>query len=110
MSGFTIRRTFKRFGYFNSLNVHVDGVRVGELRAGETRAFEVSEGLHHVHVSMDWCRSPAVAVAVPQTGGPTFDAGITFGLWSFMLCPLGILLWSQQFFTLEPRRVSGTAR
>jgi hypothetical protein len=53
-----------------SYRVIIDGERVGSLRPGEQKTFEVTPGRHQIEVALDWTRSPAVVLSV----GPSESA------------------------------------
>jgi hypothetical protein len=61
-----LRRTGK-VDRFRSYRVLVDGERVGSLRQGEQKEFDVAPGRHKVEVIVDWGRSPAISVDLKPT-------------------------------------------
>ena len=58
--------------------VFIDDVYRGDLKANETKAFNVGEGNHSVYVKIDWCRSAKLNVEVEDSAleinvGPNFS-------------------------------------
>jgi hypothetical protein len=43
-------------------SVWVDGGKIGEIRAGETRSFSVRPGPHTVRLRIDWCGSRTLEI------------------------------------------------
>ena len=42
----------------------VDGVKIGEIRRGQTQLLPVEPGRHEVRLTISWCSSPSVEVEV----------------------------------------------
>jgi hypothetical protein len=53
---------------FRSYSVHLDGVRVGRIKEGETKTFSASPGVHKVWVKIDWVRSNPIQIDVLPNG------------------------------------------
>lgn len=54
-------------GYADRLRAYhviLDGLKVGEVRNGETREFAVSSGRHRISLKIDWCGSNAIEFTV----------------------------------------------
>ncbi len=52
-----IHRPMDFFGICRKQKVWIDGVHIGYVRTCETQKFEVTDAIHTVQVSMDWCKS-----------------------------------------------------
>lgn len=52
-----IHRPMDYYGIYRKLKVWIDGVHIGGIRTEETEIFEVTDAIHTVQVSMDWCKS-----------------------------------------------------
>lgn len=76
--------------YFRSYKVVIDQAVAGEVRRGESRAFQVPPGAHQLYLTLDWCRSEKLDVALaagetarfvcsPRAKGITSFYWITFG-------------------------------
>jgi hypothetical protein len=48
--------------------IMVDGQEAGEVRDGQTETVQVTPGPHEVQMKIDWARSPAIPVEVPEGG------------------------------------------
>lgn len=65
--GAMIVLTRERRGYrdrIRSYSVIVDSARVARIRHGKTVQIPVSPGRHEVYLTIDWCRSPGIAMNV----------------------------------------------
>lgn len=51
---------------FRAYHVLIDGQDVGEIRLGESTAFEVSEGRHEVFLKIDWVRTKSIVLNLDQ--------------------------------------------
>jgi hypothetical protein len=98
---FTMRRRREWMGLIRRLDVYLDNVRIGDLKPGETRSFEATAGAHRVHVQMDWCRSPDVAIEVSASGSMMLETGSRIGGWLNIFDLPGILLWPRRFLIIE---------
>ena len=47
--------------------VFVDGTRVGEIRAGQTKSFDIEAGEHSVQLRISWCGSRVLTVVAGDT-------------------------------------------
>lgn len=59
-------------GYFDKLcdyRLFVDGEEVGRVSEGSEFCVELDHGRHTLHAEIDWCRSPAIAYDLPESGG-----------------------------------------
>ena len=104
MIGISIRRKREWMGLIRTLDVYVDDVRVGDLKAGETRLFETQAGAHRLRVQMDWCRSPDFGIHVSASETPPLEASCRFG-GLLNICDLpGIVLWPKRLFVIDSVR------
>lgn len=58
----SIEREMRWSGAARAHKVHIDGVRVGEVRAGRSATFDVVPGRHRVKVTFDWTASEELVV------------------------------------------------
>ena len=42
--------------------VWVDSVKIGDIRAGQSKSFDVAPGEHHVQLRISWCGSQTLTV------------------------------------------------
>ena len=60
-----VERAFVGFrDRFRAYKVLIDGVRVGQVRNGETFECSANPGLHGVRLKLDWVASPEITVNV----------------------------------------------
>ena len=54
----SLRRTRRPLGdMLRAYAVVIDGNKVGDIRRGETRTFDVAPGRHEIHLEIDWAKS-----------------------------------------------------
>jgi len=64
-------------GYADRLRAYqviLDGVKIGEIRNGQTQQFPVTPGLHAISLKIDWCGSKAIEFTVTGEDQLTFQA------------------------------------
>jgi hypothetical protein len=64
-------------GYADALRAYqviVDGKRVGNLKAGETKQFPVSVGPHSLSLKIDWCGSNTIQFTAAEADDLAFYA------------------------------------
>jgi hypothetical protein len=64
-------------GYADRLRAYqviLDGVKIGEVRDGQTQQFAVSPGQHTLSLKIDWCGSKVIDFAIAGENQVTFHA------------------------------------
>ena len=57
-SDLTLKRLRRPIGdVLRTYKVVIDGNRVGDIRRGETKTFDVPPGQHEIHLEIDWAKS-----------------------------------------------------
>ncbi len=80
--------------------VCIDGKKVGDIREGETKNFEVSEGVHSLQLKIDWCSSPVQQFTMEQ--GKTIYAQCSPAKKPFLIGPLlYITVFAHRYIWLE---------
>jgi len=59
-----VRRTSQYAYRLRSIAFFADGQKMGQLKNGESRAFELPPGEHRVFAKIDWCKTPLLAVRI----------------------------------------------
>jgi hypothetical protein len=58
ISQITLKRLRRPLGdVLRTYKVVIDGTRVGDIRRGETKTFDVPPGQHEIHLEIDWAKS-----------------------------------------------------
>ncbi|MGB8193708.1 MAG: hypothetical protein WCF67_17380 [Chitinophagaceae bacterium] len=85
MATLQISRESEYANRFRKINIILDGKKVGELANGESKDFEITEGVHTLHATIDWCGSNPVSFTIAD------QEKKTIGLTSFAKHnPIGI--------------------
>jgi hypothetical protein len=80
-----VRRTSQYTNRIRPVGVFVDGKKVGQLKDGESKSFELSPGEHRVFAKVAWYKTPLLAVRIER--GETVDlvAGSEITGWKIFL-------------------------
>jgi len=70
-----IRRTSQYVNRLRQINIFIDDQKVGGVANGESKAFEVTPGQHSVFAKIDWCKAPAIEVAISAGQTETLICG-----------------------------------
>jgi hypothetical protein len=62
-------------------HVIVDGQRIGRIRHGQTRRFQLPAGHHEIWLTIDWCRSPSFSLNLPEGGLIRLWCGPSHAAW-----------------------------
>ena len=89
MATIEIHRPMDYFGICRKLKVWIDGVHIGGVRTEETEIFEVTDAIHTVQVSMDWCKS--VPYEVEGSNGKATKLIARTKYWMPIACILGFV-------------------
>jgi len=100
MATIEIYRPFGYFGCARNLKVWVDGILVGNVHTKRTELFKVSDAVHSVQVSMDWCKSVPMKVDL-SNGGTSVLAAKT--LWFPASLFIAFIRPSRAFFVVSTR-------
>ncbi len=49
---------------FRAYKIFVDGNQVDEIKSGETKRVDLSEGIHTLQLKIDWCTSREVSFSI----------------------------------------------
>ena len=80
--------------------VYIDGKKAGEIREGETKQFDVSEGAHTLQLKIDWCSSPVLEFTAKE--GKTVYAECAPAKKPFLIGPLlYITIFTRRYIWLE---------
>jgi hypothetical protein len=91
--------------YFRRYVVMLDGREVARLGRDQEITLPVSAGMHTLQLSLDWCKSNAVAFSVGESDSRTFTCGNNPGP---LLALLYIVLWPSSYLWLRsPDRLMG---
>jgi len=91
-----VRRTSQYANRLRSIAFFADGQKVGQLKNGESKAFELSPGEHRVFAKIDWCKTPLLAVRIKP--GETIDLALGSEI-------TGWKIFLSAFFLLMPGRL-----
>jgi hypothetical protein len=93
-----VRRTSQTANSLRSIAIFADGQKVGQLKNGESRAFELSPGEHQIFAKIDWCKTPLLAVSVKA--GETIDliVGSEMTGWRIFLAAFYLLFSSKLIY------------
>jgi hypothetical protein len=70
-----IRRTNEYVNRLRDYGIYIDGQKLGTIANGETKSFEVTQGLHTVYCKIDWCRSPEIHFEATENGAKVYTVG-----------------------------------
>jgi hypothetical protein len=57
------------------IGLYIDGAKVGTIRDGQTKEFEVEGGEHEVYAKIDWCGSQKVHIKTAEADRHTLSLG-----------------------------------
>ena len=82
-----------------SYKVLIDGVKIGEIKNGETKYFDVPEGYHTLQLKIDWCSSGVQQIFIEK--GKDFYAWCAPSKKSFLKDILYITIWANRYIDLR---------
>lgn len=77
----------------------IDGVERGKIKRGETKEFEVENGVHTVCAKMDWCGSPELCVEVNDSVVELVVGNALIGV-KHLLSGLYMTVWRNKYLFL----------
>lgn len=80
-----VKRRSQYFAALRSVDIFVDDTKVGVVKNGESKAFELSPGTHSVYAKIDWCQSPANTVTVQAGETTTLYCGSEITGWKILI-------------------------
>lgn len=75
MGKIIINRSTEYSNYLRSIEIHLGKKKIGEIRDGESKIFEVDPGKYVLKAKIDWCTSNEIPVEV--NFGDTFRYNLT---------------------------------
>ena len=79
MSILRIRRANQYADRLRSYSIMLDGIKVGEVKNGETQELPISPGQHQLRMKIDWCGSNSIQFATTSENDVlTFSARSSF--------------------------------
>lgn len=84
-----------------SYKVIVDDEFIGELKSGETKNFEVSEGEHTIYLKIDWCKSNKLDFKATANELCEFDCGNSMKSWRVFFSLIYISFLKNQYLWLK---------
>lgn len=109
MSTITITRPYQWTNQALSINIYIDGEKVGNIKAGETKHYEVTAEKHKVFVKNNWGGSQPVEVDVSNNETKALRLSsfkYLVLLAPIIICAVFIIYFSiKTFFNLEQNMV-----
>jgi hypothetical protein len=77
----TMVRAIDGTNYLRAFSVLIDGIKVGSIRAGEAKHFEIAPGVHSVAVRVDFLTSREFTIHQRQGDNQRLNCGSTYNDW-----------------------------
>ena len=61
-----IKRTSEWSNRMRKIGIYLDGVKLDVISNGETKEFEVNQGIHSLKSRIDWCGSPTINLDIKE--------------------------------------------
>jgi len=79
MGKIMLSRTNEYINGLREYGIYIDDVKVGVIRNGETKEFEVAPGTHTIYAKIDWCYSPTRPFYIAGEEVVPFNVGSFIG-------------------------------
>ena len=84
-----------------SYKVIVGDEFIGELKSGETKDFEVADGVHTIFLKIDWCRSNKINLNFTNNEIIEFDCGNSMKGWRVFFSLIYVSIFKNQYLWLK---------
>lgn len=64
MAKLMINRSSEYSNKLRSIGIYLDDKKIGDIADGESKEFEVEEGVHTLRAKIDWCRSNPINLKI----------------------------------------------
>lgn len=64
MSKIIINRSTEFSNLWRSIEIYLGGTKIGEIKNGESKEFEIEPGEYELKAKIDWCRSNSIPLKI----------------------------------------------
>lgn len=104
MAKLIIRRTSEWNNRMRSFGIYLNDQKIGTIRNGEIKEFEVEPGIHELKAKIDWCESETIKVEVKADKAKALElTGFKYGKY---MMPISLVLCIVYFAFRETLKIN----